>query len=223
MLYLNRQFYFLLCFLLLQMQAAIVRAQEVSGSDTEKPGRLHVLIDEGEIAERAGEVDKSVTSSVHTVIEAGRFRNTFVSLDEVLEQEVGVQTRVTGGEGSLSTVILRGAASEQVMIYLDGVPLNDAAGGAVDLSLVPLDNIERIDVYRGSTPLELGKASIGGAVNIITRRTAAGRAIKGVNHKFSATLASFQTYRLNASSKLRSDSDDLLLTGSYLQSKNNFS
>ncbi len=215
-----RQYYFLLCIPFLQMQAAAVHAQEVSNPEAGKQSGLHVLIDEGEIEDRPGDIDKSVTSSFYTVIEADRFRNSFVSLDEVLEQEVGVQTRSSGGEGSLSTVILRGAASEQVIIYLDGVPLNDASGGAVDLSLIPLDNIERIDVYRGSTPLELGNPSIGGAVNIITRGSAG--ASDADSNRMSATLASFQTYKLNASSKISSKKNDFLLTGSYLKSQNNF-
>ena len=224
----NQQYCFLVCLLLMQMAA--VRAQETAQDsvvpDSGRQTRLHVLIDEGYIEQRPGEVDRSASSAAYTVIEAARFRDTFVSLDEVLEQEVGVQTRSTGGEGSLSTVVLRGAAAEQVIIYLDGVPLNDASGGAVDLSLIPLDNIERIDIYRGSTPLELGSPSIGGAVNIITRRTAddspAASATRS-SHRLSASLASFQTYRLNASSQLSSAKDDVLLTGGYLQSENNFS
>ncbi|MDH5767053.1 MAG: TonB-dependent receptor, partial [Gammaproteobacteria bacterium] len=184
--------------------------------------KLHVLIDDGQINTRIGEVDRSVTSSVNSVIEADRLQNNFVSLPEVLEQEVGVQMRSSGGEGSLSTLVLRGASSEQVIIYLDGVPLNNASGSPVDLSLIPVSSIERIEIYRGSTPLALGNPSIGGAVNIITRQSVKAHDGEGVG-QLSASIASFHTYKLSGSSALSYDEDDVLLSVSYLQSENDFS
>ena len=171
----------------------------------------------GKIVRRTGDVDMQVTSSAHSVIEAERLRNGFTSLPEVLEQEVGVQMRSTGGVGSLSTVVLRGASNEQVVIYLDGVPLNDASGGPVDLSSISVDSIERIEIYRGSTPMVLGNPSIGGAVNIITRRS------DGNANRMSATAASFHTYKLSGSSSLSYEKDEVLLSASYLQSENDFS
>jgi len=183
---------------------------------------LHVLIDDGQINSRIGEVDSSTTSSANSVIEADRLRNNFVSLPDVLEQEVGVQMRSSGGEGSLSTAVLRGASSEQVIIYLDGVPLNNASGGPVDLSLIPVNVIERIEIYRGSTPLALGSPSIGGAVNIITRQSAKLSSEENTG-QISASVASFHTYKLSGSSSVSYGNDDVLLSVSYLNSKNDFS
>lgn len=202
------------------MQNTLVRAQdqnEVLDPVQDDDNKLRVLIDEGQIDRRIGDVDMQVTSSVHSVIEAERLRNGFTSLPEVLEQEVGVQMRSTGGVGSLSTVVLRGASNEQVIIYLDGVPLNDASGGPVDLSSISVDSIERIEIYRGSTPMVLGNPSIGGAVNIITRRS------DGNANRLSATAASFHTYKLSGSSSLSYEKDEVLLSASYLQSENDFS
>ncbi len=192
---------------------------------------LHVLIEDGRIEKAVGEVERTVTSSAHSVVEADRLRHSFISLPDVIEQEVGVQTRAVGGEGSLTTVILRGASSEQVIIYLDGVPLNDASGGPVDLSFIPVESIERIEIYRGSTPLELGHPSIGGAVNIITRHKIKNASDKGKltenlltdSSRITASVASFQTYKLSASTLLSSKQDNILLTAGYLQSDNNFS
>ena len=196
----------------LMVQSAAVFAQDE---------KLHVLIDDGEVEQKIGEVDRENTSSAYSVIDAERLRNSFISLPEVLEQEVGVQMRSTGGEGSLSTITMRGSSNEQVIIYLDGVALNDASGGPVDLSLIPLNSVERIEVYRGSTPLALGSPSIGGAVNIITRRVEADGDGSG-KHQISITAGSFHTYKLSGSSSLLSEKDDVLLNASYLQSKNDF-
>ncbi|MDH5711097.1 MAG: TonB-dependent receptor [Gammaproteobacteria bacterium] len=205
--------YFTIAVLLALLSSALVRAQDEE---------LHVLIDDGQIKSRIGEVDSSTTSSANSVIEADRLRNNFVSLPDVLEQEVGVQMRSSGGEGSLSTAVLRGASSEQVIIYLDGVPLNNASGGSVDLSLIPVNVIERIEIYRGSTPLALGNPSIGGAVNIITRQSARLSADENTG-QISASVASFHTYKLSGSSSISYDRDDVLLSACYLKSKNDFS
>ena len=204
--------------LLMTVQSTSVRAQDEM---------LEVLIDDGRINSRIGEVDRDITSSTHSVIEADRLQNDFVTLPEVLEQEVGVQIRSSGGEGSLSTVILRGSSNEQVVIYLDGIPLNSASGGVVDLSLIPVSSIERIEIYRGSTPLVLGKPSIGGAVNIITRQSDLAQSGDDKEDESSGQVsvgvASFHTYKLNGSTSLSHEKDNVLLSLSYLNSKNDFS
>ena len=195
---------------------ALLHPALARASDDNDSG-LRVIIDNSRIESAPGDVDNSLTSSVHTVIPAERFRQRFVSLEQVLEQEVGVQTRSTGGEGSLAMTVLRAASSEQVVIYLDGVPLNEAAGGVVDLGMVPLDLVERIDIYRGSTPVELSSPSIGGAVNIITRQ---GR--RDSRQQWQATLASFSTAKLAYTAENTGKQNDLLFTTSLLKSDNDF-
>ncbi len=216
-------FYFTLSVLFVFVQSLPVRAQDESDMKNSDE-KLWVLIEEGQIEKTIGDVDTRVTSSSYSVIEAERFRHSFVSLTDVIEQEVGVQVRSSGGVGGFSSLLLRGANSEQVTIYLDGVALNDASGGPVDLSLIALDNIERIEIYRGSTPLELGSPSIGGAVNIITRQSVGVSQIEESSRSsISATVASFQTYKLSASSNIIKDKNRFLLSASYLQSENDFS
>ncbi len=214
--------------------------KEVDDTEGDSSNRLHILINDGRVAGGIGEVEKDITPSANSVILPERLRGSSTSLPEVLEQEVGVQTRPTGGEGSLTTVVLRGASNEQVIIYLDGVPLNDASGGPVDLSFIPVDLVERIEIYRGSTPIELSNPSIGGAVNIITRGQAGsrGKTLQGKisqenlpdgsassvdSSQISAGIGSFQTYKFNASSLISSQQDDFLFSGSYLSSKNDYS
>lgn len=93
-----------------------------------------------------------------------------VSLAEALGGQAGVHLRSAGGLGQWSGAFLRGAAASQVSVLVDGVPLSRGGQTSVDLSLVPIDGIERIEVYRGLPPLELGVETIGGAINLITRR-----------------------------------------------------
>src|SRR5437773_884890 len=108
------------------------------------------------------------TTAFATVIRAEDFADRITSVPELLRDLVGVQVRGLGGE--FATVSIRGSSAEQVMVYLDGVPLNRALGGGVNLADLPLGQVESIEVYRGFTPATLPSASIGGAVLIHTRR-----------------------------------------------------
>ncbi len=117
-------------------------------------------------ADEAGGMD---TTAFATVIRAEDFADRMTSVPELLRDLVGVQVRGLGGE--YATVSIRGSSAEQVVVYLDGVPLNRALGGAVNLADLPLGQVESIEVYRGFTPAGLPAASIGGAVLIHTRRS----------------------------------------------------
>src|SRR5262249_12530446 len=90
------------------------------------------------------------------------------SLSETLIQAAGVRVVQYGGLGAFSTVSLRGAPPGQVSIYLDGVPLTSAAHGVVSLADLPVTALDRVEVYRGLSPLALGVATPGGAINLVT-------------------------------------------------------
>jgi outer membrane cobalamin receptor len=102
-----------------------------------------------------------------TVIRAEDFAGRLTTVTELLRETVGVQVRSLGSE--FETVSIRGSSADQVMVYLDGVPLNSALGGGVNLATLPLAQIDSIEIYRGFTPASLPSASIGGAVLIHSR------------------------------------------------------
>ena len=103
------------------------------------------------------------------VIRAEEFEDRAVSLPEVLAGTAGVQIKTLGGLGSYSTVSVRGTSAQQVRVYLDGVPLNSALGGGVNLGNIPLSNVERIEVYKGTIPAQFGGSGLGGVVHIVTK------------------------------------------------------
>jgi len=90
-------------------------------------------------------------------------------LARLLGEVAGVRAEALGGLDSYATLSLRGSSGSQVLELLDGVPLNDALTGAVDLSSLPLEGIERIDVYRGGAPAAFGGQAVGGAVELVSR------------------------------------------------------
>lgn len=91
-----------------------------------------------------------------------------MTLAEALENVPGVSIRSFGGLGSLSTISIRGSGSENVLVLLDGVPLNPT-GGSVDLSDIPLDSLERIEIIRGGEGAVYGGGAVGGVVRLTSR------------------------------------------------------
>lgn len=92
-------------------------------------------------------------------------------LAAALDSEPGLKIDRLGGLGAYATLSMRGSTPEQVLVALDGIPLNPADGAPVDLSTLPLGPIGSVDIHRGRTPWSLGATGLGGALVLHTRET----------------------------------------------------
>ena len=92
------------------------------------------------------------------------------SIPDLLDQIPGVYVRSQSGRAHYTTASIRGSAPSQVNIYIDGVPMNLSNEMAADISTLPVSGIERVEVYRGTTPARFSGAPIGGAINIVTKK-----------------------------------------------------
>ncbi|MBD3391982.1 MAG: TonB-dependent receptor [Chitinivibrionales bacterium] len=101
-----------------------------------------------------------------TRLRAEEFAGRFADLPAVLEQVSGVTVRRTGAFGEYADASIRGSSPRQVQVYLDGIPLNVAAGGAVDLSKLSLNSLREVTVYKGAAPLDLMQNSAGGVIRL---------------------------------------------------------
>jgi iron complex outermembrane receptor protein len=176
-----------------------------------------VTTDKEEDNFQIGDVDIEETPVFFSVIKRSQFEGKIKSLAEIIEKEAGVQVRQAGGLGSYSVVSLRGSSSEQVLVYMDGILLNEASGGGVDLSNISLSDVEAIEVYRGVTPINFGKASIGGVVNIRTLRSLQ-------DFKASATVGygSFNMRKMSAFLNHKPGKWDYIVSAEHLSSDNDF-
>lgn len=105
-----------------------------------------------------------------TVIQLDEFRGEAKSVEDLLSQAPGVQVRRFGGPGQPSEVSIRGSTASQVVILLDGVRIDSAQTGSVDLSTIPADLLERIEISRGGGAVQQGSGAIGGVINFVTKR-----------------------------------------------------
>lgn len=98
-------------------------------------------------------------------------RRNVQTVDEALSGHKGVfVNRTKGLMDAITTVRLRGFNHDRyTLILLDGQPLNNAYTGSVDWGMLPVDNIERIEVVRGAASALHGGSAMGGVINIITR------------------------------------------------------
>ncbi len=166
---------------------------------------------------QTGDVDKDITPVMTSTILREEFEGKTESLAEIIKKEAGVQVRQSGGLGAFSSVSLRGASSQQVLVFLDGILLNDASGGGVDLSTIALADVAAIDIYRGATPMNFGTSGIGGAVNIRTLRSEA-----GLNASVSGGYGSFNSRKINGFVNHKPGRFDYLISADYLASDNDF-
>lgn len=94
-----------------------------------------------------------------------------LDLPSLLSREAGFQFTQTGGRGGQATAFLRGAASLQVLVLVDGVPMTKQdTTGAVSLEHIMLDQVERIEIVRGNVSAIHGSGAVGGVIQVFTRQ-----------------------------------------------------
>jgi outer membrane cobalamin receptor len=129
-----------------------------------------------------------------SVIEAKPFYNTnFTGLD-LLRKVSGIKIKQNGGFGARTEIFINGSTGKQIKYFIDGLP-QDNLGETQLLNIYPVEQMERIEVYKGVLPVDLGADALGAAINIITRKE------KEDYFDASYSIASFNTHRLNFSGK----------------------
>lgn len=100
------------------------------------------------------------------VIQIDKLANTSSNVNQILRQTTGVSIREDGGVGSDFTFKINGLDAK---IFIDGVPMENF-GSSMSINNIPVNLVERIEIYKGVVPAYLVTDVLGGAVNIITKR-----------------------------------------------------
>ena len=129
-----------------------------------------------------------------SIIQAMPFYKTNATGLDLLRQVSGIKIKQTGGFGSRNDFFINGSTGKQVKFFIDGLP-QDNLGETQLINIYPVEQIERIEVYKGVLPVDLGADALGAAINIVTRKETESYA------DVSYALSSFNTHRVNVSGK----------------------
>lgn len=137
------------------------------------------------------------------------------NIAEALTDITSVNISDYGGPGALKTIKMRGSSASQVLVLVDGRSINSPRDGEVDLSSLPMDNTDRIEVMHGPGSSLYGAGGMGGVVNIITKNPPKEK-------QKTEIISSFGTYRTYTERILhgaRISKLGYLLTGGYQSSE----
>jgi vitamin B12 transporter len=123
------------------------------------------------------------------VVDTMASRRRSADLGELLSQQPGVLVRRAGGLGSNARLTLNGLSDDQIRVFYDELPL-DFVGFGLGVANVPLNLIERIEIYRGVVPLRFASDALGGAINLASRQIQ-----RGTHGAASLGIGSWGTYR----------------------------
>ncbi len=114
--------------------------------------------------------ESSAASSVFTRADIDRLQPSSVA--DLLQRVPGVQITRAGGPGSTVGLYIRGTKTAQSLVLVDGQRIGSASAGGSPLEYLSIEQIERVEVLRGSRSAIYGSDAIGGVVQITTRRAA---------------------------------------------------
>ena len=155
--------------LLQMMVAPITMASGTTGAPIQKEtGNSHQLSEIVVSATREDTPKQDVAANIIAVDREAIEKMPATTAAEVLQYVPGVYVEFAGGPGSMAVARIQGSEVRHVAVYIDGVPLNQLANPLTDLNYLPVNSIERIEVYKGAASSAWG-SSLGGVINIITR------------------------------------------------------
>lgn len=156
-------------------------------------------------------------------IDVTPLQNLNLDVNTVLNRSTGIRIRQGGGLGSDFSFSLNGFTGNQVRFFVDGIAA-DYLGAAMRFNNIPVNIIERIEVYKGVVPVYLGADALGGAVNIVTSDNA--KDFLDVSYSYGsfnthqAAIASRATFKkkfvVNASGFFNYSDNDFTIDAPYI-------
>jgi outer membrane cobalamin receptor len=148
-------------------------------------------------ATKTEEKRKDISNSM-VVKDAGNIQEAAAdNLGQLLANEPGIDWRTYGDYGGASQAFqIRGMESSEAVVMVNGLSLNSPSLGEADVGGILLNNIERVEVVKGSGSLLYGSGAMAGTVNVITKSPGRERMDLAVR----AGYGSQNTYQLSAES-----------------------
>ncbi|WP_158559323.1 TonB-dependent receptor plug domain-containing protein [Deminuibacter soli] len=164
-----------------QKDSAANKLDEVVVTATKTPAKL-------------SQIGKVVTVITKEQIEQSAGKD----LSQLLNEQTGIIVNGANSNPGLNkSLYMLGAKNDYTLILIDGAPLLDASGltvGAYDLRMIPLEQVERIEIVQGSESTLYGSNAVAGVINIITKKGGS----KKIGFTGTSSYGSYHTYNGNA-------------------------
>jgi len=164
---------------------------------------------------RASEVSTSVTVVPAAVLEHRQAQD----ISDAMQEVPGIFIRPYGALGDVRTASIRGSSAGQVLVLMDGQRVNNTQSGEVDLTTLPTEGIDRIEIVRGGASALYGADAVGGVINVITKTRGASEGIAGDARVLSG---SFGTREAEVKGNYSSGSTFSALSYRYLKSNGDY-
>ncbi len=171
-----------LCILLISLNLIKIFAQDTN----ETKIKTEVVVE----SSKPNQQLQSFSSSYFTFDKIKLFK--FARTNDVLSFFPGVYIRDYGGIGGIKTISLRGFSGTDAGILIDGVKINNQQNGLVDLTLIPINFFEKVEVHRGGLSFFSGNNSSAGIFNFSTHFP------KNKKFEFEIMYGSFRSFTFNA-------------------------
>ena len=162
----SKKYFLLIIVIVVLFQIITVTPGLASGNEDQIFSLDEIVV----IASKYSEIVLDSVASVEVItgeeIEGAQAKN----LAEILSAISGLEINDYGDAGGIKSLSIRGSSAEQVLILLDGRPMNDPQTGQIDLGQIPANIIEKIEIYRGPASAVYGANALGGVINIITKK-----------------------------------------------------
>lgn len=176
-------------------------AQKEIRVSCKRENRVRIILDT--IKDRTVDLDEVTVKSITAkqIIDQSPFSVQAIDLrkdhhktgdvSEFLNRASGVKLRSDGNLGSSVKINLGGLQGKAVRVFKDGIPI-ELFGHGFNLGTIPVNMLDRVEIYKGVMPLYLASDALGGGINMVTRTSRKNYA------EVSYELGSFNTHRATA-------------------------
>lgn len=172
--------------------AGLFISSQSSAQDSTAQSLSVVVVTANKFDQKLFETGKTITVINRKTIEQSAGKD----LAQLLTEQAGIVVNgATSNPGKNKSIFMRGASNDYTIILIDGIPVNDPSfSGAFDLRLLPIEQIERIEIVKGAQSTNYGSNAAAGVINIISKRGGT----KPAQLYGTAAAGSFGTYKLSA-------------------------
>lgn len=156
--------------------ASVLRAQMTAAQETRPQNstidgaEARAALEEVTVEARRPEWEARLSPGTVSILYPEQKKGEQKKLPDLLKEVPGVHIREINGAGQYTVASVRASTAAQVGVFVDGVLAKLGGDAATDLSMIPVENVVRIEVYRGYVPARFPGTWLGGVINIVTRK-----------------------------------------------------